>query len=261
MFVCTKNKVVLRVVCGCFLLFVLLTCIVPMPSMAMPTGVNVHPLLIDLNDAQRHASITVANGERFPELLRVEVKAWDQNQGEDHYVPSEDLLVVPPVLSVVPQQEKVVRLGLRHPVTAGREQAYRVFVTEVPPAIAMKKGAQVQVAFRVGVPVFVNAVKPATNAQADGGAVWKANLIGGKKIHLTVSNGAATHIRIDGMKIFADAAKAQLLAERPMREYVLAGVTRSFTLNAGAPLDLPTLLVLGSGVGGFFEVVVPVSKF
>jgi len=232
-----------------------------MPLLAMPAGVNVHPLLLDLNDAQRNAAITIANGESFPELMRVVVRAWDQDQGEDHYAPSEDLLVVPPVLSVASQQEKFVRLGLRHPVDAGRERAYRVFVTQVPSAVTMKRGAVVQVAFRVGVPVFVNAVKLPTNVQADGGATWKATLTGARKIRLTVTNGAASHIRIDGMKIYTDASKTQLLAERPMREYVLAGVTRSFTLNAGASLDLPTLAVLGSGIGGFFEVVVPVAKF
>lgn len=243
-----------------FLLFVLSLWAGRMPLLAMPAGVNVHPLLLDLNDVQRNAAITVANGESFPELMRVEVKAWDQAQGEDHYVPSDDLLVVPPVLSVASQQEKFVRLGLRHPVSAGREQAYRVFVTEVPSAVNMKKGAMVQVAFRVGVPVFVNALKLSSSVQADGGATWKATLTGAKKIRLTVTNGAASHIRIDGMKIFTDASKTQLLAERPMREYVLAGVTRSFTLNAGTSLNLPTLAVFGSGIGGFFEVVVPVAK-
>jgi fimbrial chaperone protein len=262
MFVCDKSNItVCRIFRFVFFLFVLTLWAGRMPLLAMPPGVNVHPLLLDLNDAQRNAAITVANGESSPELMRVEVKAWDQDQGEDHYAPSDDLLVVPPVLSIAPQQEKFVRLGLRHPVSAGREQAYRVFVTEVPSAITLKKGALVQVAFRIGVPIFVNAVKLRTNVQADGAATWKASIIGAEKIRLTVSNAAASHIRIDGMKIFRDASKTKLLAERPMREYVLAGVTRSFTLNAGALLNLPTVEVLGSGIGGTFEVVVPVAKF
>lgn len=262
MFVSSKsNATAGRFLRSVFLLLVLSLWAGRMPSLAMPAGVNVHPLLLDLNDGQRNASITVANGEGSPELMRVEVKAWDQDQGVDHYVPSNDLLVVPPVLSVAPQQEKYVRLGLRRPASAGREQAYRVFVTEVPSVVNMKKGALVQVAFRVGVPIFVNAVKPSKSVQADGGATWKATLVGGNKIHLTVTNGGAAHIRIDGMKIFGDASKTQLLAERPMREYILAGITRSFTLNAGTSLNVPTLAVLGSGIGGFFEVVVPVAKF
>lgn len=230
-------------------------------SASVGSGVNVRPLRIDLSNDQRGSSITVDNGQTAPEIMRVEVDAWDQSSGSDRYVRSTDLLVVPPVLDIAPQQGRVVRLALRSLVSGSRERAYRVFVTEVPPQIKQTQGAQVQVAYRIGIPVFVNAGKVSTNAPADGGAQWKARLIDSKHIRISVTSASDTHIRINGTKIYADASKAQLLADQQVSEYLLAGASRSFDIAASKPLDLPTIVVEGAGAAGPFSVVVPVAKY
>jgi fimbrial chaperone protein len=224
-------------------------------------SVNVRPLRVDLSNEQRSSAITVDNGQAAPEIMRVEVDAWDQRSGSDRYVRSTDLLVVPPVLSIAPQHGKVVRLALRSLVSGSREQAYRVFVTEVPPQIKQAQGAQVQVAYRIGIPVFVNAGKVSASAPVNGGAQWKARLIDSKRIRISVASASDTHIRINETKIYADASKEELLADQPVSEYLLAGATRSFDIAASKPLELPTIVVEGAGAAGPFSVVVPVAKY
>ena len=122
------------------------------------SGVNVRPLRIDLSNDQRGSSITVDNGQTAPEIMRVEVDAWDQSSGGDRYVRSTDLLVVPPVLDIAPQRGRVVEVGIHRRVDDG---AVAVIAFADAPPDGLADGDEVADApGRVAVPIAEGAEQP-----------------------------------------------------------------------------------------------------
>ena len=60
----------------------------------------------------------------------------------------------PPIATIAPDKEQIIRVGLRRAPDKERELSYRLFLQEVP--APPKPGFQgLQVALRVGLPVFV----------------------------------------------------------------------------------------------------------
>lgn len=228
------------------------------PALADTPNFSVRPIRVDLDNDQRTASLTVSNGGDTPRLVRVEADAWEQPNGADRYTPAkDDIIVVPPILSVAAGQEKIVRLGLRHFLSGTRERTYRVFITDIPPK-TFARTSGVQVAFRMGVPVFANAVSQAPAGAADTGLSFSARLTGRNRLHLTLTNAGDRHVRLSDAQLYADASKRQVLGSQKLPSYLLAGVERSLDITTSKNLVLPTLTVSGEGSNGPFTAVVPV---
>jgi fimbrial chaperone protein len=226
------------------------------PTLADTPNFSVRPIRVDLDNEQRIGSLTVSNGGDVPRLVRVEADVWEQVNGIDRYTPAkDDLIIVPPILSIEAGQDKLVRLGLRHFLSGTRERTYRVFITDIPPKKFRSSG--VQVAFRMSIPVFVNPVSQAPAGSADAGLTWSARLTGRNHVHVLVVNAGNRHVRLSDARIYADASKQQLVGMQTLPSYLLAGAERSFDLTASKSLVLPTLLISGAGADPF-NVVVPV---
>ena len=105
-------------------------------------------------------SITVRNDGEEPVVVQSSVLAWTQEDGKDIYASTTEALVTPPIMTIAAGAEQIVRVGLRRPPDPRSELAYRVFLQEVPPP--PKPGfTGLQVALRVGLPVFVAPGAPA----------------------------------------------------------------------------------------------------
>jgi len=238
---------------------ILFLTLIPATNARAGSGWNVRPMRVNLDNRQRSAALTIANAGDAPALLHAEAMSWEQVDGKDRYVRSEDLIVVPPLLRVEAGNEKVVRLALRGVLSGTRERAFRIFLTEVPPKIS-NKGPAVQVAVRMGIPVYANASSLKITQAADAGVTPSAQLNGKNRIRLNLVNAGDRHIVINTIRIYADASKSRLVGERPSTEALLAGTSRTFALTANAALTLPTLVVEGVGASGPFDLTVPVMQ-
>lgn len=224
-------------------------------------GLNVSPIRVDLSNNERSAALTITNQNDTTELLRVEGDTWDQNSGNDAYaLSSNQLFIVPPVLSIDPGQSKMVRLALLEAADSPRERAFRIFITQVPSEL--HEAGEVQIAFRVGIPIFVTTATPASAAKLSSAPAlaWTAKLDGRRRIHLSVQNVGNTHVHIDAVHIYADASQRQLVGTVTLSDYVLAGAARTFDLTAPADLVSPSIVVQGSDTGEHsFLAAVPVA--
>src|SRR5882724_8948936 len=100
------------------------------PGSGAGVGLLVTPLRLDVNNEQRNAAITIENTNDSAVTLRVDLRAWDQSTGTDRYTASNDMVIVPPILNIAPGQQKIVRLGLRAPVSGDGEESFRVFIAQ-----------------------------------------------------------------------------------------------------------------------------------
>jgi len=179
---------------------------------------GVTPLIMMLGKA-KSASITVSNDDKAPASFQVTVKKWTQGpKGEDIYEDSKDLVVFPQQLEVGPGQKKLVRVGFEG-TPPKRENAYRVFIEELPPAANPLEGrkGQVQVLGRFGLPVFVK--DPAAQPKL---AIDDVNLKGGK-VTAKFSNAGDSAVRVN--RLSAGSA--------PIEDFgggwLLAGSSREFS--------------------------------
>jgi fimbrial chaperone protein len=218
------------------------------------SGINISPLRLRLGLGERATTIDLINQQTAPDLLKVQEFAWHQDDsGTDKLEATDDVLVVPPIMSLEPNQHRIVRIGLRHPVAEKAEQAYRIVMTEVK--MAPERGPGLHFKLQISVPLFVAGTEKPRFA-----ADWTARSKGADKVSLGVNNTGNVHLRLTGLRLYADASLQRLICDRRDESYVLAGATHPFELGCGRPLTLPTLVVDGTANSRPFKAVVPVAR-
>jgi fimbrial chaperone protein len=167
---------------------------------------------------------------------------WTQPDGEDSYAPTADILATPPVFTVAPNSEQIVRIALRRAPAGNRELPYRIFFQEVPPA--PKPGSNtLNVALRVGIPVFVQTrcdeTRPALR--------WSATRIASGDIALTAENTGCMHVQVTGLSVqFGDGAFVPVSAIK----YVLPGNRMTWTVTPPSGADTAQLHIQGESDRG-----------
>lgn len=191
---------------------------------AIAGSFEVNPIRVDLSSAARSAALTVRNNGAEPVVVQISVQSWSQRNGADVLEATNDVLASPPIATIAPDKEQIVRVGLRRAPDTAKELSYRLFLQEVPPP--PRPGFQgLQVALRVGLPIFV---RPASGP-AKAALVWNAELRDGA-IALKVQNRGSGHVQISDVQIFATNGKEPIAAVSQL-VYVLPGQSRDWSLK------------------------------
>jgi fimbrial chaperone protein len=186
---------------------------------------EVNPIRVDLSSAARSAALTVKNTGAEPVVIQASVQAWSQQDGKDVLVPTSEVLVSPPIATIAPNAEQVIRVGLRRAPDGQRELSYRMFLQEVPPP--PKPGFQgLQVALRVGLPVFVQP----RDGPAKAALVWDAQLRADNRLSLKLQNNGTGHIQISDVEMYMPNEK-EPVASHSSLAYVLPGQSREWDLQ------------------------------
>jgi fimbrial chaperone protein len=188
---------------------------------------QVNPIRVDMTKGATTAAITVRNDGDDAIVVQSSVVAWTQENGQEIYSPTSDALVTPPIMTVAPGGEQIVRVGLRRGADPQRELAYRLYLQEVPPP--PKPGfTGLQVALRVGLPVFV-----APAASGIRRLEWSAQVRPDGAIVLTAQNTGNAHVQVTDFELRVPDASEPVAHESSLA-YVLAGQRRQWTLSAPA---------------------------
>jgi fimbrial chaperone protein len=118
---------------------------------------SVNPVRVELTPDNAIAVLNIVNQGKETLTLQTRTAAWDQNTGGDEFSPTREVLATPPLFSLAPGAEQVVRVGLRRPFEPQRELTYRLFFEEVlPPPSPDFRG--VRMALNVSLPVFAGSL-------------------------------------------------------------------------------------------------------
>ena len=183
---------------------------------AQAAAIEVAPVITDLPPGQMVAVLTVTNRGAQTTAAQVRSFAWNQSSAADQLVPTDDLLVSPPIFELAPGGAQTIRMVLRGRPLPG-ERAFRLLVDEIP---AASTPGMVRLALRLSLPVFAYG-QQAAPARLE----WR--IADGA---LLVTNRGARRARLgDLVAVGADGTRLALAApENPVR----AG-------GAGAPLGHP----------------------
>ncbi len=147
--------------CGFFLFVVLF------PAVGYSGQWRVVPARLFFERDAKSSVVTVSNEGDDKLTLQMKAMEWSQDaEGKDVYRDSNDILFFPRILLMEPKEEKIIRIGIKTPA-AVKERTYRFFLEEIPQP--KKDGqsdtAQIAIAVRFGVPIFVKPPKEELKAE------------------------------------------------------------------------------------------------
>jgi fimbrial chaperone protein len=182
----------------------------------------VSPIRLDLGRDAKTGVITVMNGAEEKLQLQATAREWTQDAaGQDSYSESGDLVFHPKMMVVDGKAERLVRVGTRV-AAAGREKAYRLFIEEIP-APRKSAGANVAIAVRFGVPIFVKPVKEEPKAEI--GPIAMDN----GTVSARVLNAGNAHFIIREVIVTGKDSRGNVVFSREIKGwYLLAGASRSY---------------------------------
>ena len=189
---------------------------------------SISPIRVELNRAHRTEVFTIRNENDSPLFIQVRTTAWSQENGEERYTDSQELLTTPPIFQLAANAQQIVRVALRRDVDSARELDYRLFFQEVPQGPKLTNA--LNVALRLSVPVFV---LPATPVRSD--LLWQARSLADGTMQIDVSNRGSAHLQITDFELNFGAAATTVHVTNS--QYVLPGSHVMWTVAAPKGVD------------------------
>ena len=223
---------------------------------AQSAAFGIAPTRVTFDASHRSATITVTNNDSEPVVIQATVKSWTQVDGKDVYEPTRDVLITPPVITILPGAEQILRLGFRRPPSPIKEDAYRVYLQEIPPP--PKPGFNgVGVALRVGVPVFVM-----SNKKLAPKSRWEVTYIAGEHaLRVVLTNAGTAHLQLYEFTLRTLTGDANL-AHQAQGLYLLSGQRSEWILKLDptAHMDSTQLKLRAKTAAGDVEQTIELDK-
>jgi len=194
-------------------------------------AINISPVLIELTPSQRVVSVTISNPSDQAMNFQVETLSWSQPDGTNHYQPTEDLLVAPPIAEIPPQGSQIFRVTLRHPLSGTVEQTYRLVLADISEVLNPKSG-MLAIRFRHNLPVYVT---PPGEDVAKAAPRWSRCTGAAGKGCVRLDNDGSRRIRVSALTV-----AGQGWQQKVPGGAVLAGAWKQFNFDLASglsPLD------------------------
>jgi len=202
---------------------------------AFGAGLQVTPVSLRLVAARNADGLTLSNAGTERLQAQVRVYQWTQSDGKDQLTPSDGLVISPPMLTIEPGAEQLVRVIRTGPPPAGAaEQAYRLAIDELPGETNDKGG--LQFVLHYSVPVFLEPKGAPPQAPQ---LSWQLLSEGGKAV-LQVANAGTLHAQLAQVRYVAPSGNRVVIHDG-LLGYVLPGATMRW------PLNQPSSAFAGSG--------------
>jgi fimbrial chaperone protein len=121
---------------------------------------TISPIRVELTPRAPLVAVTVRNNDPSnPAVIQAQAMLWSQQDGNDVYTDSRSLVISPPIFTIQPGAEQVVRIALRGAPAAESETLYRIYFQELPGTVedpaTSERIPTVRMVLRMGVPVIV----------------------------------------------------------------------------------------------------------
>lgn len=189
-------------------------------SLAHADSLQVAPVNIEMKAMSAATSLTLRNSGKRAIKAQIRVFSWSQVAGEEKLEPTKDIVASPPMATVEPGKDFVVRVVRLNPQPAASEETYRIIVDEIPGANPVK-GSGLELSFRYSIPVFV-----ASQSGGKTDLIWTTAKRDGKTV-ITATNNGDRHVRISDFKV-ADLSGKQATITKGLAGYVLARSSMSW---------------------------------
>jgi fimbrial chaperone protein len=211
---------------------------------ARAQSLSVNPVNIFMAPGETATTLTVTNHGNSGTAIQIRAYAWSQQGDDDQLTATNEVVVSPPLATIGPGSDQVVRLILRH-APKDRESTYRIVLDQIPPPA---ESGIVHIVLRMSIPIFALPVTRATPHPQ-----FHAEINAGQ-LYLVAVNDGLRHERIRDIDLTA--SDGRKLKEAPgLSPYLLAGVTRRWNIVGEGALPSPgeTLRLSAQSDGGKIE--------
>lgn len=198
------------------------------PGLLWAADWAIDPVRVVLSPEQQSAAIILKNTSDRPTSIQIQVVAWSQLDGKDVYTATRDLLVSPPIVNIPAGGEQVIRAALRRQADPANELSYRINLQELPPSPTPGVNG-VQVALRIGLPVFVQSEK----GEAAPKMLWSVQRLRGNQLKVALKNQGNAHVQVTDFSLSLPGS-TQTIAGESGSSYVMAGQTREWLLKTAS---------------------------
>jgi fimbrial chaperone protein len=192
-------------------------------SSALADGIGILPTTIHIDAAHRIATVTIVNNDPTLHTFQITPFTWQQINGQDKLTQTTDLLVSPPVFTVIANGQQAVRFALRQAAPVADELTFRILLRTAPTdTVPLGSMAQMRVGFSL--PVFI--------ASPQGGSAkvtCSYRDLGHNHIALIVENSGLAHIHMLHVRVADDRGT---LYDGGTAQYVLAAAKATMNLAA-----------------------------
>lgn len=228
-----------------FLLVAGLAMLMGLATPAETASLRVAPVMLDLRAPTAASAIRVWNDARRPINVQVRVFRWTQRNGKDVYEQTSDVVASPPITTLRPGGENLIRVVRTSNRPVQGEESYRLVVDELPDR-SRQQANTVSLVVRHSIPVFF-----ATTDAAGADPSWSVVRRGDGYV-VTVRNGGAKRLKISNLLLSGGGAP---VARRDgLVGYVLGNSTASwFVRGTGRELSGRSVTISADGEAGRFN--------
>ena len=170
-----------------------------LPAETQSASVDVNPVRIDLAGPEQPAELRLTNTGNTELSVQVDTLKWDQDlNGADQYLDTEELLAVPPLFTIPPGEQQVVRIGYLGQPSPDLEQSFRLLVTELAaPRTADSQSSGLAFRMRFSIPAFVAPARFPARAELALVEVGENE----DSIFLTLENSGNAHTQVASVEV------------------------------------------------------------
>jgi len=205
-------------ICICTLMMVL-------PGNILAVNFSISPIRVFFDASQKTNTLTIKNESDEPVTLQLKAVEWGQDEdARSVYSPTRDIIFFPKLVSIEPNQKKLVRLGAGTAHTE-LEKTYRLFIEEIPQP-GLSDTTAVKIVMKVGVPVFIAPMKDEVGGNIETISLLKSEL------SMKVRNEGNTHFTIRSIKVAGNNSFGEEVYSAEIGGgYVHGGKDKGFTIK------------------------------
>ncbi|MCC3246196.1 molecular chaperone [Methylocystis sp. WRRC1] len=220
---------------------------------AQAASLRAAPARLDLIAPDSAATLSLRNEDSRPLNVQIRVFRWSQEGGEEILEPTGDVVASPPLTTLPPGADYLVRVVRVTKSPVEGEESYRLLVDELPDDSRRVPGA-VTVVVRYSIPIFITS-RDAEPPQV----VWTAEP-SKAGIELSAKNNGSRHLRVSDLKL-SDGGKT-VAVRNGLVGYVLPGAVMRWSIPRmkGGAVSRRPLTLSAKGDSGAINATVAVSS-
>lgn len=207
-------------------------------------SLRVAPVIVDLRSPTAASTIRVWNDARQPINVQIRVFRWRQRNGEDTYEATNDVVVSPPIATLQPGGENIVRVVRVSKRPVQGEESYRLVVDELPDP-SRRAAGNVALVVRHSIPVFF-----ATNEAAGANPSWSVRQQRGGFV-VTVQNNGTKRLKVSNLALSSGAGT--MARREGLVGYVLGNSTASWFVPGSGKLSGRSVTITADSEAGRFD--------
>jgi fimbrial chaperone protein len=190
-------------------------------------GLRVEPVLLNLEAPAAASFVTLHNSDDKDMAVQTRVFRWSERDNTEDLQPATDVAVSPPIATIGPGEDYMVRVVRVAETPVRGEESYRLWIDELPDA--RRRGPSgLNILIRQSIPVFFHA-----QDMAAPNLTWSARREDGK-ILLVAQNSGDEHVRIIALQLHDSAGKTVSFGAG-LIGYVLGHASLTFTAKHPPP--------------------------